>query len=150
MTATLTGIANEPNQDGSHSVLIDHDGKHIEVVIPLQHLLELMGKIQIAGVDRAYEMNRNMRVPQLTVNRIDIAHQGPICELMVSTTQTGTVVLLMEDDWAKSCRKTRRHFRSCNLTLTAIRLSGRRLSGSVSNTTREPRLTLSPGTVWLM
>jgi len=47
MTTKLTGVANEPNADGSHDVLIDHEGERIIVNIPLHHLQELIGYIPI-------------------------------------------------------------------------------------------------------
>jgi len=98
MTAVVTHIAKNSNADGSHSVRINHDGKDVELTIPLQHLEDLVGTFQVAAILRAHETARNIRIPRLDVTRVDIAHQGPICELMVSTIQTGTVVLLMKDD----------------------------------------------------
>ena len=98
MTARVIGVAPDANQDGSHSIFVQHEGKQVEVVIPLQHLQELIGEFQQAAIQRAQETVENIRIPQLTVTAIDHAHKGPSCELMVSTTQTGTFVLLMEDD----------------------------------------------------
>lgn len=98
MTTAVIGVAEKANEDGSHSILINHNGEQAETIIPLQHLQELIGAFQLAAIETAYETNRNIRIPRLDVTRIDIAHQGPACELMVSTTQTGTVVLLMKDN----------------------------------------------------
>jgi hypothetical protein len=98
MTTAVTGVANNPKEDGSHSILINHNGEQIELVIPPHHLQQLIEAFQVDAIGRAYEMNRNLRTPMLKVIRVDIAHQGPTCELMVSTTQTGVVVLLMTDD----------------------------------------------------
>lgn len=81
MTAKVVGVSTSINEDGSYSVLI-----------------ELVSQFQVSAISVAYETNKNIRIPELSVIRIDIAHKGSSCELTVSTTQTGTVVLLMKDD----------------------------------------------------
>lgn len=85
MTAKVVGVSTSINEDGSYSVLIEH-------------LQDIVSQFQVSAISVAYETNKNIRIPELSVIRIDIAHKGSSCELMVSTTQTGTVVLLMKDD----------------------------------------------------
>jgi hypothetical protein len=91
MTSKLVAIADSANTDGSHDVTIDHSGERIAVNIPLQHVQELIAKFQA----RIFE--KQMQIPQLAVNRIEIAGKEANCELMVSTVQTGPVVLAMSD-----------------------------------------------------
>jgi CBS-domain-containing membrane protein len=91
MTAKVIGVATDSNEDGSHSILIEHEGKQVPVVIPIQHLQDLIGQFQVSAIHKAHESVESIRIPELSVTRIDIAHKGPSCELMVSTTQTGTV-----------------------------------------------------------
>jgi CBS-domain-containing membrane protein len=104
MTAKVIGVATDSNEDGSHSILIEHEGKQVPVVIPIQHLQDLIGQFQVSAIHKAHESVESIRIPELSVTRIDIAHKGPSCELMVSTTQTGTVVLLMNDDQVRKMR----------------------------------------------
>jgi hypothetical protein len=89
MTSKLVAIADSANPDGSHDVTIDHNGEQIAVNIPLQRVQELIAKFQV----RIFEM----QIPQLAVNRIEIARKEAICELMVSTIQTGAIILTMND-----------------------------------------------------
>jgi hypothetical protein len=91
MSSKLTRIADSPNPDGSHDVTIDHNGQEIAANIPVQRVQELIAKFQA----RIFE--KQMQIPQLAVNRIEVAHKEAICELMVSTIQTGAMVLAMSD-----------------------------------------------------
>src|SRR5262245_41144600 len=93
MTSTLASIADGPNPDGSHDVTIDHNGEKLTINIPLPRVQELIAKFQA----RIFTMSQQTQFPQLAVDRIEVAHKESICELMVSTVQTGTVVLAMSD-----------------------------------------------------
>jgi hypothetical protein len=93
MTSKLAAIADSPNSDGSHDVIIDHNGKQIAVNIPLARVQELIAKFQV----RIFDMSQQAQFPHLAVHRIDVARKEGICELMVSTAQTGALVLAMSD-----------------------------------------------------
>ena len=80
MTSKFVAIAANANPDGSHDVTIDHDGVRIAVNIPLH---ELIAKFQA----RIFE--KQMQIPHLAVNRIEVARKERTCELMVSTIQAG-------------------------------------------------------------
>jgi|SRR5262245_5517141 len=89
----VAAIADRPNPDGSHDVTIDHNGERIAVNIHPQHVQELIAKFQA----RIFRMGEQMQIPQLAVNRIEVARKESICDLMVSTVQAGTMVLAMSD-----------------------------------------------------
>jgi hypothetical protein len=61
--------------------------------------VELIAKFQA----RIFE--KQMQIPQLAVDRIEVAHKETICELMVSTIQTGAVVLAMSDADLRQMKK---------------------------------------------
>ena len=88
MTSKLIAIADSANPDGSYDVTIDHDGERITVNIPLQ---ELIAKFQA----RIF----------LAVNGIEVARKERTCELMVSTVQTGPIVLTMSDAELRHMKK---------------------------------------------
>ena len=46
-----------------------------------------------------------MQCPQLAVHRIEVARKETTCELMVSTVQTGTVVLAMSNADLRQMKK---------------------------------------------
>ena len=91
MTGKLIAIADSANPDGSHDVTMHHDGQEIAVNIPRQRIRELIAKFQV----RIFE--EPPPFPQLTVDGIEIACKDAICELVISTIQTGAVVLAMSD-----------------------------------------------------
>jgi hypothetical protein len=91
MSSKLTKFADSPNPDGSHDVTIDHNGEQIAANIPPQRVQELIAKFQ------AQIFEKQMHIPHLAVNRIDVARKEAICELMVFTIQTGAMVLAMSD-----------------------------------------------------
>jgi hypothetical protein len=99
MASKLVAIADSPNSDGSREFIINHNGEQIAVNIPLQRVQELIAKFQA----RIFE--KQMQIPQLAVNRIEVAHKEAICELMVSTVQTGTMVLAMSDADLRQIKK---------------------------------------------
>jgi len=99
MNSKLAAIADSPNLDGSHDVTIDNNGERIAVNISLQHVQELVAKFQA----RIFE--KQLQIPQLAVHRIDVIRKEATCELMVSTVQTGTVVLAMRDAELRQMKK---------------------------------------------
>jgi len=101
MTSELVSIADGPNPDGSHNVIINHSDEQLTVNIPLPCVQELIAKFQA----QIFEMRHQMRIPKLAVNRIEAVRKEAICELMVSTVQTGTVVLAMSDADLRQMKK---------------------------------------------
>ena len=102
MTSKLVTIADSPNLDGSYDGTIDRNGERIAVSIPLQ---ELIAKFQA----RIFTMSQQTQIPQLAVHRIDVIRKEATCELMVSTIQTGSVVLAMSDADLQNMRKQINH-----------------------------------------
>jgi hypothetical protein len=99
MTSKLVAIADSANPDGSHDVTIDHNGQEIAVNVSLQRIQELIAKFQA----RIFE--KQPPIPHLAVNGIEVARKEAICELMVSTIQTGAVVLAMSDTDLRQMKK---------------------------------------------
>jgi len=91
MTRTLAAFADDPNPDGSLDAIVDHNGEQLEVNISLQQVQQLIAKFQA----QIFEMGT--QCPYLAVNRIGVAGKDATGELMVSTIQTGPVVLAMSN-----------------------------------------------------
>ena len=101
MTSKLATIADNPNPDGSYDAVFAHNDELIEFNIPLQRVQELVAKFQA----QIFELSPQMQCPQLAVHRIEVARKETTCELMVSTVQTGTVVLAMSNADLRQMKK---------------------------------------------
>lgn len=95
----VTSILPEPNKDGDNVIGITlGDGSTFDVAIDLGAAQMLVETLQHRLVRRAHEDAQNLRFPQIEVIDAGVAHKGPGAQFMVTTSQTGSVVLLMSDD----------------------------------------------------
>jgi hypothetical protein len=99
MANRVTSILPEPNKDGDNVIGITlGDGSTFDAVIDLSGAQKLVEILQRRLVLWASESAKNLRFPQTDVIDVDVAHKGPGAQLMVTTSQIGSLVLLMRDD----------------------------------------------------
>src|SRR5262249_23219155 len=99
MANRVTAIIDKPNQDGDNVIEITlGDGSTFPAVIDLGAAQVLVEILQQRLVLWAHESAKNLAFPQLDVIDVDIAHEGPGAQLMVSSAQTGRWVLVMTDE----------------------------------------------------
>ena len=95
----VTAIDDQPDDDGDNVIQITmSDGRTVDAVIDLAAAQTLVQILQRRLVRWADESVKNFRLPQLEVIDAGVAHEGPGAQLMVSTSQIGSVVLRMSDD----------------------------------------------------
>jgi hypothetical protein len=95
----VTSILPEPNKDGDSVIGITlGDGSTFDVAIDLGAAQTLVEILQRRLVRWADESAKNLRLPQIEVIDAGVAHEGPGAHLMVTTSQIGSLVLLMSDD----------------------------------------------------
>lgn len=105
VTAKVVQIANEIESDGSHRVIVDVEGKPIEVIVPLGAMNDLMRALQVWVIERSAETSAGGSYPELNLTSVGLAHRPTGAELLVATLQTGYVALLATDEKL-------RHFRN--------------------------------------
>lgn len=98
MSVRVTHIADEIEEDGSHRVIVQGAGEPLEVTIPLGAMNELMQRLQVWAIQKSAETNENQTYPELGLKSVGLAHRPTGAELLLSTLQTGYVVLLASDE----------------------------------------------------
>ena len=95
----ITEIKPEAEPDGGHMIKVaDFGGEPFEVWIRPDQIAQLIKVLQEGEITRAMATVDTARFPELTVETVDLAHQGPETALLVSTTQTGSLVLRMSEE----------------------------------------------------
>jgi hypothetical protein len=82
--------------DGSQTLLIRISGQSVKVTVPPAHLERIVESFQHAAIQRAHQHVKNMPFVRLTVTAAHVAHKLEMSELMVSTLELGSVVLVAE------------------------------------------------------
>jgi hypothetical protein len=70
----------------------------IEVRIDPAEVAILLNRLQSLAIAHAQQEGQNVSLPQLDANDIGLAHQGQEVALMVSTDQTGHLVIRLNDE----------------------------------------------------
>jgi hypothetical protein len=83
------------------------EGQLIDVLIPRPHTVHLLKVIQEAAIRRAVESANDVSMPMLRVTGIQPGPGGAETEVMVSTVEIGSVVLLMTEEQLKFLRSER-------------------------------------------
>jgi hypothetical protein len=98
-TNRVTSILPEPNNEGDNVIGITlGDGSTFDLTIDLAAAQSLVEILQQRLVRWASESVKDLRFPMVDVIAVDVSHKGPEAQLMVSTTQIGSLVLRMPDD----------------------------------------------------
>ena len=104
-TNKVTSILPEPNEEGDNVIGITlGDGSTFDVTIDLGAAQELVEILQRRLVHWASESARNLSLPEFEVIDAAVSHAGPATQLMVSTTQIGSLVLRMPDEVLRKAR----------------------------------------------
>jgi|RhiMetdeSRZDD1v2_1073273.scaffolds.fasta_scaffold571850_3 hypothetical protein len=107
MTAknTVTAIDRGLDANGDQKIEVTcADGKVIEVAIDLDTAQVLVQVLQDQLVDWAHKSAKDLSLAELSVSRMDVAHQGMDAQLVATMPQIGVVVLLMSDDTLRQTR----------------------------------------------
>jgi len=95
----VTAVNRKLNDHGATSIQVTCvDGSTIDVAIDLTAAQTLVEVLQRQLVRQAHKSTKNFRVPELDVSQVDVAHKGPLAQLMVTTSQIGALVLRMPDE----------------------------------------------------
>jgi len=97
----ITAIKPEPEPDGSHMIKVAEFGEpEFEVCINPHEIAELIQVLQSGVLSRVLEQSEEdtPRFPVLTVDSVGLAHAGRETALLVTTAQTGSLVLRFSDN----------------------------------------------------
>jgi hypothetical protein len=102
----VTSVLAEPNKDGDNVIGITlGDGSTFDAVIDLGAAQQLVETLQRRLILWADESAKNLRFPQLEVTDAHVAHQGPAAQLILTTSQMGSLVLLMPDEVLRKAQR---------------------------------------------
>jgi hypothetical protein len=102
----VTAVIDKPNKDGDNVIEITlGDGSTFAATKDLGAAQILVEILQHRLVRWAHESAKNLRFPEYVVTDVAVAHKGPGAQLMVTTSQIGSVVLRMPDDVLRKTRQ---------------------------------------------
>jgi hypothetical protein len=100
----LIGFADKAEADGSHTVLIEINGREEKLLIPKDHIIKLINAFQHSVIERAASEVQNVPLLQLSLFAVQTAHKGPECELMVSSHEFGAMAVQASDDLLRAMK----------------------------------------------
>jgi hypothetical protein len=96
----VTGVADRLDADGSQFLeIVTLDGTRLEAKMPAESLDLFFRTMQKNLIERiASKAEGSVSLPEFQVTGLNLAHKGHATELMVSTAQFGSLVLILSDD----------------------------------------------------
>jgi hypothetical protein len=94
----VIGTSDHVEPEGSLMVQVAVGDRTIAVRIDPSQVAILLNRLQPLAVVHAQREGQNVSLPQFEANAIGLAHQGPEVALMVSTDQTGHLVIRLNDE----------------------------------------------------
>ena len=96
MEARVVGVLQTLQGNGAQTLILRIDRQDVEVTVSLPQLEQIVESFQHAAIYRAYQQGNDLPFVRLTMTGAHVAHKSEMSELMVSTLELGSVVLVAE------------------------------------------------------